>query len=682
MKRPIEIYLGDLTYDTVSLSVDGFPLNIGYIASYCRNRFGSRVNISLFKYIRDLEQAIHDKPPDILGLSNYAWNRRIGREMFRIVKKQNKDILTVWGGPNFPVDLPSQEKFMQEYQEMDVYVPLDGEVGFSNIVESALKADFANQIRQKVLEKPRDGCIIRGRDNKLQFTIPTIRFKHLDEIPSPYLTGLMDGFFDGKLNPMLQTNRGCPFSCTFCVDGNDEVNIVNQFSKERVTSEVNYFGMHVPENTQSLIISDLNFGMMPRDVQTCNAIAEIQKKYNYPKNIVASTGKNAKEKIIEAVKSLHGALFLWMSVQSMDEQILTNIKRDNISVDQMLALAPSIKKASLHTSSEVILGLPGETYDSHVNSLRTLIKAKIDRIVVYTCMMLDGSEMNIPAERKKWQLETKYRVLPRDFVKLSNGKLVLEIEEVVIASNSLSFEEYVKCRMLAFSIYVTKIDVVYDALIKFLQQQNIDVFELLNRTVSNLNNAPENIRRIFSDFKKSTVNELWDSPEDIESHYQDEHEYQKLLNGEDGINVIQYYYARVVAEFMGEWTEYVLKIAHDLLRESHNFNEGKESQFSEIGNFCRGISRNVLDESSINLIPEFLFNYDFIKWVNDSNDISLESFRLPHPAKIQFKLTDEQYKLVQEQLKVFGDTPVGRAQVVKRTSVQMLWRNPVLVVSK
>ena len=175
---------------------------------------------------------------------------------------------------------------------------------------------------------------------------------------------------------------------------------------------------------------------------------------------------------------------------------------------------------------------------------------------------------------------------------------------------------------------------------------------------------------------------MWDSPEDIESNYQDEHEYQKLLKGEDGINVIQYYYARVASEFMSEWTEYVLKIAHDLLRKSHNFNEEKESQFSEIGNFCRGISRNVMDEASMNFIPEFLFNYDFIKWVNDSNDIPLESFRLPHPSKIQFKLTDEQYKLVQEQLEIFGDTPVGRAQVIKRISVEMLWRNPVLVVSK
>ena len=47
------------------------------------------------------------------------------------------------------------------------------------------------------------------------------RIKDLDEIPSPYLNGMMDKFFDGKLTPFLETNRGCPFTCSFCHTGSD-----------------------------------------------------------------------------------------------------------------------------------------------------------------------------------------------------------------------------------------------------------------------------------------------------------------------------------------------------------------------------------------------------------------------------------------------------------------------------
>ena len=194
--NPTKIYLGDLTYDTVTLATEAMPLNVGYIAAYCIKRFGSAVDISIFKYIHELDKALHESPPDILGLSNYCWSKNVSLEMFSMIKKQNPHILTIWGGPNFPIDLPSQENFMKKYPDVDVYVPIDGEIGFSNVVELALQANTIEEIKEKVLSKPIDGCMTRGFDGKLRFTIPVIRIKKLDEIPSPYTTGLLDKFFD------------------------------------------------------------------------------------------------------------------------------------------------------------------------------------------------------------------------------------------------------------------------------------------------------------------------------------------------------------------------------------------------------------------------------------------------------------------------------------------------------
>ena len=88
MKTPIKIYLADLTYDTVVLQTAVFPLNVGYIASYCKKRFGDKVDITLFKYIDELDRAINESPPDILGMSNYVWNHRVSLEMFRMLSKK------------------------------------------------------------------------------------------------------------------------------------------------------------------------------------------------------------------------------------------------------------------------------------------------------------------------------------------------------------------------------------------------------------------------------------------------------------------------------------------------------------------------------------------------------------------------------------------------------------------
>ena len=74
----LKIYLGDIAYDTVSLSTEAIPLAIGYVAAFCNKIHGSKIEITLFKYLNEIEQAIIDSPPDILGLSNYSWNQNIG----------------------------------------------------------------------------------------------------------------------------------------------------------------------------------------------------------------------------------------------------------------------------------------------------------------------------------------------------------------------------------------------------------------------------------------------------------------------------------------------------------------------------------------------------------------------------------------------------------------------------
>jgi len=675
---PLKIYLGDLTYDTVTISAESTPLNIGYVAAYCKKQFGNDVEISLFKYIKDLEKAIRESPPDILGLSNYVWGKNVSYEMINMMSEIDPDVLNVWGGPNFPIDFPSQEKFMKKFPKVDIYVPVDGEIGFSNIVEHALKADSKKDIKQKVLSKPIDGCVSRSTDGKLQYTIPVIRIKKLDEIPSPYTTGILDKFFDGKLAPMMQTNRGCPFHCTFCADGKDEVDQVNNFSIERVKEELDYIVKHKHKDTHNMIFSDLNFGMYPRDQEIAKYISDLQLKHGYPDFIYVSTGKNQKEKVINAIKTLKDSMPLWMSVQSLDKGVLKNIRRDNISTDHMLALYPAIKAANLQTRAEVILGLPGETHENHMTTLRELIRARMDEIQVHTCMLLDGSEMGTPNERKKWKLNTKFRIIQRDFAELSNGKKVMEIEEVVISSEHMTFDEYVDLRILAFVIYITNRGTVYDPISKFLKEQNLDVFDYFCKIKDDIGSAPKSIQNIFKQFKDSTINELWDTPEEIIANYQKDSEYEKLLSGEAGINVMYYFLAKVTSQFMDDWAEYILTTAYDFLKNSIQNNQSWEKKFNDISHFCEGTAHNTLGKDRMATNPEFDFNYNVIEWLKSVNELSLDDFLLPDPIKISFQLSDEQFTAVQKSLEMYGETIVGKSKALRMISSTNLWRRPGL----
>ena len=673
----MKIFLGDLTYTTVTIATEALPINIGYIASYCIKRFGSKVDIKLFKYIEELEKAINESPPDILGLSNYVWSQNVSNEMFKLFTKKNPDGLKIWGGPNFPIDMPSQKKFFENFKDVDVYIPIDGEIGFSNLVEKALQMN-TKEMRSKILQEPIDGCMIKNPDGNLLYTIEGARIRNLDEIPSPYLTGILDHFFDDKLVPMLQTNRGCPFLCTFCTDGRESVNQVNRFGKQRVKDELGYIAKHVKENIHSLYISDLNFGMLPGDLETCDSIVEIQKKYNYPEKINATTGKNNQERIIESIKSLNGTMLMSMSVQSMDEQVLTNIKRANISAEKMVELSPTIHEYGVNTSGEIIMGMPGQSYASVLDTIRQLIYGKVDDIIIHACMMLPGSEMATPAERSKWKLETKFRILPMDFTVLGNGKKICEIDEIVVGSKDMTFDDYLALRMIAFTLSIVNRATLFEPLLKFLKQQKIDVSKLFFKMVEERKSSPKPVELMYDRFNKVTTDELYDSPEEIISLIQKDEEYQKLIEGRGAINVIKYHGAAVLSECMDEWTEYALSIANDLLWKNVTWNEEIEKQFHDVGNYCRGRCHNPLGKDRMQTNPEFTFYYDIIKWLTDNSDnMLLDECKLPEPVKTVFSLTNEQYKFINDTLDLYGDNLIGKTKARLLESTQTIWRKPI-----
>ena len=675
--KPLKIFLADLTYDTITLSTDVFPLNIGFIGSYTKAQFGSNVEIKLFKYIQKLEDELERSPPDILGLSNYAWCYRLSREMSKIFLKLNPNGIVVWGGPNFPLDLPSQERFFRDNTVIDIYVPVEGEIGFANIVKKALEVKSKDEFRNKILEDPIDGCITRVKKEKMQYSTSPIRTKQLDEIPSPYTTGILDEFFDGKLAPMIQTNRGCPFSCTFCVDGSDLVNKINSFSNERIRKELHYIAKHVTPNMHSMHISDLNFGMYPKDLEVCDDIKKIQEKYNFPKYVKVTSGKNKKEKIIAAIKKLGSSTSMTMSVQSMDPQVLSNIRRDNISKDALVALGPALKEEGLNTVSEVILGLPGETYASTLQTIKDLIHANIDWLNIWTLMLLDGSELNTPQERKKWNLKSKFRIIPRDFVKLKNGTVVTEIEEVGIGSNTLSFDEYVELRLFALVLQVAKSGTLFAPLFKFLGEQNIDIFDLLYKMLKSINLTSKNLQELFNQFKQDTITELWDSPEEIEKNYQNESEYNKLLDGKAGQNLIFYYHALSISEHISDWTEFILQISEMMLNQDEKVSKDVYQQFFSVSNYCRGLGYNVLGKDRMQTEPRFFLDYNIMAWMN--TDSSLSNFKNKKRSEVVFQLTDEQFNLVEDNLGIFGNTPAGRSQVIKVIPESKWWRKPLVI---
>src|SRR5687767_4612381 len=72
-----KIYFADLTHTGVGINANIFPLGIGLVAAYAAREFKDEIDVDIFKYPDDLNQALSREMPDVLCMSNYAWNANL-----------------------------------------------------------------------------------------------------------------------------------------------------------------------------------------------------------------------------------------------------------------------------------------------------------------------------------------------------------------------------------------------------------------------------------------------------------------------------------------------------------------------------------------------------------------------------------------------------------------------------
>jgi len=673
--KTLSIYLGDLTHDSIALASEFFPLNIGYIAAYSKKMFGDRVQIRLFKYISELEAAIKKAPPDILGLSNYPWCHNIDMAMLELLKRRRPEALRIMGGPNFPYDSKSQQSFMTNRALLDAYVYLDGEIGFANVVEAVLKSSCLREARERLTIEPTIGCVQLNVSGLIMHTAVNTRIANLDDIPSPYLTGILDPFFDGRLTPLAATNRGCPFTCTFCHDGNSAVSKVNHFSLDRVKAELKYIADRAPKNITNIFLSDLNFGMYSRDLEIAECLEEIYCKTGYPSYVKVSTGKNAKERVIGAIKKLNGKMRLGMSVQSMTEKVLKNIKRQNIRLSDFLELLPTISEYDIPTTSETILPLPGETLESHLDSVEKLLNADIDHVFSYTLMMINGAEMNSPEERIKWGFETKYRVLPRNFSKLLSGENVIEVEEVAVATNTLSFDDYLLARKVILMVSLVN-NYGFRALRRFCLENKLSLVRLARMIIHELEGHETNaleIRGLLADFSRETTAELWNSESELVEYYQDDQNLQKLLTGEHGRNLLQTYQTIALSKLTNQLVECTFFNLYAMMREL-NLPEKSFKQAKDVHRYCQGCSDNLFGLDRLEQCNEIELSHDIDLWLHDPVRPLLATLEWPAPRSCRFILSSKQYDTMESLLERFGHTTDGLSKAILRSVPHDVWR--------
>ena len=410
-----------------------FPYSIGRLVAYVKTN--KNIN-SQFKFDRTfifrdqlnnyVEQSYDS---DILLCSCYVWNWEVTKQLAKKVKATNPNCLIIFGGPQVP---NRTENFFEENPFVDIIVHGEGEIVLENILTAYIKdKDFSK---------------INGIEMKDYRTPPNPRIKDVNILPSPYLTNLILDLVEQKTDikyiAAWETNRGCPYPCTFCDWGSLTNSKVTNWSEEQLLKEIDWFAQN---HITYIDCCDANFGIFQeRDYRIASKLKEVALKTGYPEKFRAAWAKFASEKIIPIAKQLQEGKVLKavsLALQSLDEETLEIVKRANIKFDNFSELTETFRKNKIPTYTELIMGLPGETLESWKKGLEILASgSQVGSIYIYNCGVFVNAPMNEPTYMKFHNIKTI-----RSPIFLAHSSIhdrgIPEFEYITISSKSFSTDD-------------------------------------------------------------------------------------------------------------------------------------------------------------------------------------------------------------------------------------------------
>ena len=635
------------------------------VAAYSLEKFGGKIDAEIFKCPMDYIDYLERETPRIACFSNYIWNLSLSYEIAARIKEQSPQTIIVFGGPNYPLDREEQGAFLRAHPVIDFYVFRNGEVPFSLLFETIENYEFdAQALKADKIAIP--GCHYFSEGT---FTggETVAALKELDEIPSPYLTGLCDKFLaDEKLIPLMLTARGCPFKCTFCQEGDDYFNVVRKFSFNRIRDELDYVASRT--KNPDLLYADSNFGMYKHDADICREIVRVQESFGWPKYFVGIMGKNNKARVLESAEIIRSGVFgggsVWLSsaIQSTDDKVLEKVKRSNIDASTMVKVANESEAYASNQFSELILALPGDSLKAHFKSVCDLIETGVNVVRSHQYIMLNGSEAATLEGRGEYNPLAKFRVTPHTMHSYSlfgQNIFAPEVDEICVGNDTMTFADYEECRMFDLTVEVFYNNALLLELFKLLKMNGILISSLITRIHERVTSADGPLAELYEGFRRET-NELFDSPEQLYDFLHEDGVAEHYKTGKLGNNEQLMYSALIVFRNMKDVHGIAYGVAEELLREKGVHDDWIEGYIAELIQFSLLRKQDMLNTEKV---ESRIFHYDFIALEKSGfNDDPRQHVR-PDGVDIDFTHDGFQRELIVGYCNVYGTSNSGLGNI-------------------
>ncbi|HOK41963.1 MAG TPA: hypothetical protein PLD27_13115 [bacterium] len=352
-----------------------------------------------------------------------------------------------------------------------------------------------------------------------------------------------------------------------------------------------------------------------------------------------------------------------LSLQSLDEEVLKNVKRSNIKLNIFKDIIKKCNADNIVSGTEIMLGLPGETYQSHIDNLKKLFDWDVSYIICYYSLVIKGCEISNADYLNKFQIKTKYRLIDSSFGKYEDF-YSFEYERGILETNTITYDEMISIRPIHWLIQFLWNYRCNYLLLNFLKKHNINPMDVILKLFECRNSAPEKLKQIFIDFIDESHKEWFDSYEKMREYYINN--FDDLQNGKYG-KLNGKYIWRVLLEAKNEFAEYIKDITQNLLPE-------KSDVIAELVRFENDSIIDFSDDFENIFKPKIIeYQYNFLEWFDKKFIEPINNFK--EKINILFSLSEERIEDMKKLLKQYEhkNKNVTLRKVSERVNIRLMF---------
>ncbi|WP_284037510.1 B12-binding domain-containing radical SAM protein [Neobacillus sp. 114] len=360
--------------------------------------------------VMNIVSDLHQQKPDVIGFSCYIWNIEETLKVVNMLKKIDPSLIIVLGGPEVSYDT---REWMEKHSEIDFIVMGEGEQTFKQLLTELNTNKNIENVHG-----------VAYRDNGNLASTPQRNKLDLKELPSPFRFP-EDIPQLGKRVTYIETSRGCPFSCQFCLSS-IEVG-VRYFDRERIKEDIRYL---MANGAKTIKFVDRTFNIS-------RSYAMEMFRFLIDEHLPGTvfqfeiTADIMRPEVIEFLnqEAPKGLFRFEIGVQSTNDYTneLVRRKQNFEKLKRTVTMVKDGGKIDQHL--DLIAGLPEEDYASFRKTFNDVFEMRPEELQLGFLKMLRGTGVRI-------------RAAEHDYVYMDHSPYE------ILSNNVLSFDDIVKIKQV------------------------------------------------------------------------------------------------------------------------------------------------------------------------------------------------------------------------------------------